>query len=409
MPQLMALPNLTRQVWILAAGRLMLQVGTGFILFIAPIFFVEDVGLSATLVGIGLGSASVSGMLGRFWGGNWTDQPSWGRRNTLLLAAGISAIADIPLALTNGFPLLVIGQLLAGLGMGLYWPPAEAAIADLVQGPSLNEAFAINRLADSLGLSIGVASGGTLISLGLNHRWLFVLDGISFAVFFAIIWLFVPETANFQNYSPQLAKTPPLSLLGDRQLLLFIAANVVFTMFISQTQSILPLFWRKYVPSGASLSESALSWLFTWQIILSVVIQIPVVRLLQRFTHTRSLLLSLGFWVVGFLSVWSTGFTDNLLAGSILSVSIFAIANVSYTPSASALIAKLAPLELRGIYFAWYSQCWAAGYLLGPVLGGWALDQGSGSIYWLILSTASLVPLLTLRTLAELNCDTPHI
>jgi len=61
------LPQLDYQVWILAAGRLLSQIGTGFTLFYAPIFFVNQVGLSATAVGIGLGSASVSGIMGEFW------------------------------------------------------------------------------------------------------------------------------------------------------------------------------------------------------------------------------------------------------------------------------------------------------------------------------------------------------
>ncbi|PZV15760.1 MAG: MFS transporter, partial [Leptolyngbya sp.] len=47
------LPNLDRRVWILAAGRLLSQVGIGFTLFYAPIFFTTQVGLTATQVGLG--------------------------------------------------------------------------------------------------------------------------------------------------------------------------------------------------------------------------------------------------------------------------------------------------------------------------------------------------------------------
>jgi hypothetical protein len=49
-------------------GRLLSQIGSGFTLFYAPIFFVNQVGLSATAVGIGLGSGSISGVVGRFLG-----------------------------------------------------------------------------------------------------------------------------------------------------------------------------------------------------------------------------------------------------------------------------------------------------------------------------------------------------
>lgn len=61
------------QVWILAVGRFLSELGTGFTLFYAPIFFVNQVGLTATSVGFALGSGSVAGIAGRILGGSFTD------------------------------------------------------------------------------------------------------------------------------------------------------------------------------------------------------------------------------------------------------------------------------------------------------------------------------------------------
>ena len=123
--------DLSFKVWILAAGRLLSGIGNGFTLFYAPIFFVNQVGLSSTLVGLALGSGSVSGVVGRFLGGQGADSPRWGRRKTLLASAVISVLADVVLALSNDFPTLVLGNLLMGFGIGMYWPATEAAIVDL--------------------------------------------------------------------------------------------------------------------------------------------------------------------------------------------------------------------------------------------------------------------------------------
>src|SRR4028118_1504493 len=106
------MPQLNHQVWILAFGRFLSEVGTGFTLFYAPIFFVNHVGLSATAVGFALGSASISGVVGRVLGGSFSDSRFWGRRKTLLLSAAISAIASLVLASANNFSILVIGNLL---------------------------------------------------------------------------------------------------------------------------------------------------------------------------------------------------------------------------------------------------------------------------------------------------------
>jgi len=149
------LPQLQHQVWILAFGRFLSEVGTGFTLFYAPIFFVNHVGLSATAVGFALGSASISGVVGRILGGSFSDSQFWGRRKTLLLSAAISAIASIVLASANYFWVLVVGNLLSGLGQGLYWPANESVVADLTAPPQRQEAYAITRLADNLGMGLG--------------------------------------------------------------------------------------------------------------------------------------------------------------------------------------------------------------------------------------------------------------
>jgi len=110
------LPQFDRRIWILIAGRLLSQMGSGFVLFYAPIFFVNQVGLSAAAVGIGIGSESISGVFGRILGGSLADSPQWGRRKTLLLSAAISALADLVLTFSYNFPTFLLGNLLMGLG-----------------------------------------------------------------------------------------------------------------------------------------------------------------------------------------------------------------------------------------------------------------------------------------------------
>ena len=63
------IPKLNNKIWLLTFGRLLSQIGSGFTLFYAPIFFVNEVGLTATAVGIALGSGSIAGIIGRFLGG----------------------------------------------------------------------------------------------------------------------------------------------------------------------------------------------------------------------------------------------------------------------------------------------------------------------------------------------------
>ncbi|MBE9126581.1 MULTISPECIES: MFS transporter [unclassified Coleofasciculus] len=401
------LPQLSHQVWILAAGRLLSQVGSGFTLFYAPIFFVNQVGLSATAVGIALGSASVSGVLGRFLGGSFADSRFWGRRRTLLLSAAVSALADVVLALTYNFPTLVMGNLLMGLGIGLYWPATEAAVADLTTIDQRNEAFAITRLADSMGLGIGVVLGGALIATAGNYRALFVIDGISFVVFFAIIYFAIAETLQFQDHQRRFHQSWGVAF-SDHRLMVYVLVNILFTTYIAQVQSTMPLYFTNFVSAAESdggFSPTTISGLFSWHIVVAVLCQLPVARSLNRFSRPHALMVSLLLWGGGFVMVWLTGVASSYpLIWAILALGILAIALVSYTPSSSTLVVDLAPESLRGVYLSINSQCWAIGYLIGPPMGGWALDQSRvvAHSFWLIAAASIGIGIVILQYLNQI-------
>ena len=403
------LPSLKREIWILAFGRLLSEIGTGFVLFYAPIFFVNQVGLSATLVGIGIGSGQIAGVMGRFLGGVFTDNKKVGRRRTLLLSAAISVLADVFLALTYNFPTLLLGNLVLGLGVGLYWPATEAVIADITTPEERNEAFAVTRVADSLGLGIGVVLGGLIISTAGNYRLLFVADGVSFLIFFAVIYFAVQESYNFAEDT---SKRNPFSgwgiALRDRAFITFLGINILFTTYISQIQSTLPLYFRNYVQTGGEelgFSPEMISALFTWYITFAAIMQLPMARFLNRFRRAEALTFSFFLWLIGFVLIWVTGITTEApLVIAIITLGILSLGLNSYTPSASSLVADIAPASLRGVYLSLNSQCWAIGFFVGPPIGGWALDQSRWITdqFWLVAAATTLIGMFALRTLNQL-------
>ncbi|WP_413162580.1 MFS transporter [Capilliphycus salinus ALCB114379] len=396
------LPSLNPQIWILALGRLLSHTGTGFTLFYAPIFFVNQVGLSATAVGIGLGSAQISGILGRLLGGSFADSPVWGRRRTLLLSALVSAMASFILAGANNFSTVVLGNLCLGLGIGLYWPATEAVVADLTTGNNRNQAYALTRLADNIGLQLGIILGGVVISTTGAYRALFVIDACSFLVFFGVIFATIKETyKSSEDHSQSQNSTQKWFLaLGDRTLLIFVIINIMFTVYISQVHSTIPLYFNQFVNNG--FSAGTISYLFAGYIALSILCQLPVATFLNRFTRPQALMISSSFWGIGFLLISLTGIVaENNLIFAGIALGVLAIATVSYTPSASSLVADLAPDSLRGIYLAVNAQCWAIGYLIGPPLGGWVLDQTPEMVYnyWLGLAATIGIAIVILQIL----------
>ena len=399
------LPQLNPQVWILGVGRFLSEVGTGFTLFYAPIFFVNQVGLSATAVGVALGSASISGVVGRILGGSFSDSRFWGRRRTLLLSAAVAAIASLVLATTSNFSTLVVGNLLMGLGQGLYWPATEAVVADLTPAEQRREAYALTRLADNLGLGMGIVFGGALIGTTGAYRALFVIDAVSFVVFFGVVYFAIAETYRQQETESTSLQGSWATALRDRRLLVYVLVNIIFTTYISQLHSTLPLYLKNFVSlgnSGKGFAESTISALFSWHLALAILCQLPIARALKRFSHAQALTVSALVWGVGFSLIWVTGVAPaSQLGWAILGLGVFAIATVSYTPSAASLVTDLAPESQRGVYFSMNSLCWAVGYFIGPPLGGWALDQprAVADNFWLGLALSVGITILILHYL----------
>lgn len=80
------LPDFPREIWILAAGRGLLNVGQGLTLVYSSLYFVNQRGFSAAQVGLALSSGAIAGIGGRFLAGTSSDAAFPGRK--LLLWAG---------------------------------------------------------------------------------------------------------------------------------------------------------------------------------------------------------------------------------------------------------------------------------------------------------------------------------
>ncbi|MFE4108000.1 MFS transporter [Almyronema epifaneia] len=402
------LPELKREVWILAAGQLLLFIGQGFTLVYAAIYFVNTLGFSPTQVGLALGSGGISGTLGRFWAGNAIDSPRFGRRVTLLVAAAIAALGSFCLAFASTFALLVAGNLLLGLGISLYWPATLAVTTDLTPAAHLTEAMALTRLADNLGLGLGAFIAGQYIAWGGDYPVLFICKGLAYLVFALVIFGAIAETHPRHPPSPHLWQNWAAAL-RDRCFITYLLANLFFTTYAAQLSSTLPLYLANFLPGGnteTGFSEQVISYFFVWHALLKIGLQLPITRWLRAVPQVNILLGSLGLWSISFCFIWLAGVVSvNSLGVVLVAFASVAFAEILYAPSASALVGNLAPERLRGVYFSLESECWAIGFLVGPAVGGWALDQPNqiGLNFWLMLvGSAAIAGGLLLRLRQQL-------
>lgn len=395
----------------------MLFIGQGFTLVYASIYFVNQLGFSTTQVGLALSSAGISGTLGRFWAGNAVDAPvlgvRLGRRGTLLVAAVLSALACFCLAFAATFPVLVVGNLLLGLGISFYWPATLALITDLTPPEHRTEAFALTRLADNLGLGLGAFLAGQYIALSGDYRLLFISKGIAYLLFGGVIYRAIAETRILPATAPRNLLKTWRDALGDRTLVIYLLANVFFTTYAAQLSSTLPLFLANFVPGGSTptgFTEQVISYFFVGHALIKIVLQLPITRSIRQANHVTVLLGALVLWVGSFGLIWVTGnvSTDAVIPAG-FAFALIALAEILYAPAATAIVGDIAPADRRGVYFALESECWAIGFLIGPSLGGWALDHTDtiGSSVWLWALVSTVIPGALLWVLRRRILNTP--
>ncbi|MEO1400266.1 MAG: MFS transporter, partial [Cyanobacteria bacterium J06635_1] len=196
--------------------------------------------------------------------------------------------------------------------------------------------------------------------------------------------------------------------LRDRTLLIFVTVNILFTTYMAQVQSTLPVYLNRFATVGdtTGFSEAVLSGLFTWHVALAAICQLPMARLLRNISQSQALMISAGLWALGFMGIqWSGTALTGAIAFSAIALSILSLATVAYTPVASTLVVQLAPQDLRGVYLSVNSMCWAIGYLIGPPLGGWTLDQSDliAHGFWLGLAASAIPGIGILWILGQRN------
>ncbi len=391
--------SLSQPVLIQSIGRGLYQLGSAVLLFYMPIVFVNYAHLTATQVGLAIGIGSIAGFIGNFVGGAMTDSPQLGRRGTLLGASLLSITATLLVAFAQELPLLIVANIFFGVGTGLYWTAADAAVMDATTDAERQSAFSILGLFDNVGLGIGTLGGAWLLkSIHPENR----MFGVAAAVFGVMLLLFAIGMQ--ETRSEEQATTSDggfanwKTAVTDSRLLTYLVVNTLFITYIALVNSNLPL----YLINFQHISESTVSNLFTFGYVgLGALIQIPVIRLIAGFSYLKSLMISTLIWGIGFglIALWHP--IDGAIIAALVALTVFAIATVIYKPTSSAWIAEISPPAMRGAYTAIAYQCWAIGYFIGPIFGGWAIDQPAAIThkFWLVVGLSSGLGLLVLQVL----------
>jgi MFS family permease len=315
----------------------------------------------------GAGSVSVSPFLGRL-----ADRIGRVRMmKASLLTSGLVLLA-YPLARSEGA--IVAATLAYAITAEGFRPASLSVLTDLAPPEQRKAAFAVNRLAVNLGMSIGPAVGGYLADLSFPA--IFRVDGATSLLAFAVLLLTGFAVVEHRR-SDDAAAATPLSRPGykDAQLVAFLAACVPLAAVFFQHQGALPL----DIVRDQGHPVSFFGWIFTVNTALIVLFEVRLNLATSHWPHRKSLLLG-GLLVAAGFGAMAWCVTPGRIVASVV---VWTVGEMILLPSMSNFVAELAPPDRRGEYMGLYSMAWGVAFAIGPSLGTLTLERYGRFPLWI--------------------------
>lgn len=379
-----AYSGLPREAWFLFAVNLVNSSGA-MVIFFLSLYLTRRLGFTPARAGQALSLYGLGSLAGAYLGGSLSDR------------IGSTTVQKLSLALSGGL-LLVLGQVRSAWSLlpvlflystasgALY--PANAASMARVCPPELQvKGFALNRLANNLGVTIGPAVGG-LLALR-DYRLLFWADGltcIAAACLFLVIWKKPEECL----HAVEVKKDPKItggfrSPWRDGPFLMLMILVVVWGSVFVQLLATFPLYMR----SSYGLAEDQIGRLLAVNTILIVTLEMALMEKVKTYSRTRTINLSFILLGLGFgLMPLGRGF----LYGA-LTVAVWTFGEILSIPLVTALIAGRASPENRGRYMGIFSFSFSLAFIVGPAVGTAVYGRFGGAALW--FGCAAVAALLT--------------
>jgi MFS family permease len=369
------LGGLPHEVWLLFATNLITRAGMMVLPFLV-VFLTRELHFPAGQAGLALAFYGTAAIVAGPISGRLSDRigalPVM--RASLLMSGTVLFL--FPLAHTRA---AVYGMTMLWAGCAeLFRPASLAAITHVVSAEQRKPAYALNRLAINLGMSIGPALGGFLAAV--SFRAMFVVDAgttiIAGLVLSLAPWHKATGGAS-DDADAAIERPDPTSLLHDTRLLVFLAATFLVGIVFFQHESALPLYLVEYL----SQSPAFYGTLFTINTLLIVALEVPLNRATAHWPNAWALFTGCMLFAIGFGSL---AFVTSK-AGVIVTVVFWTFGEMMLFPAMAAHLGEIAPVEQRGAYMGAYSMSLSVALASGPWLGTQLLASAGPIGVWSIM------------------------
>jgi MFS family permease len=360
---------LPRAVWVQCAATLVNRAGTMVLPFLL-LYLTRDLGLSPTHGGAIVALYGATALVTAPFAGRLCDRVGTLRIMTASLVLSGLVLLAFPVART---PLAVaLATVLWAVVSELFRPASLAAIASAVDPEQRKTAFAVNRLAINLGMSLGPALGGFLATW--SYGALFVVDGLTSLAAAAILAKAgrPPNAGAADDHGTARPETPPAH--RDGRLLLVLLGVLPVAIVFFQHIAAMALFLVR----DLGFSEAAYGLLSTLNTLLVVAFEVPLNSAMSRWPTGRTLALGAVLTGAGF-GLLAFAHAPGMV---VVSVVVWSFGEIVLFPGLNAAVAELAPEARRGEYMGLYMMAFNLAFAIGPWAGTAILETWGGPTLW---------------------------
>lgn len=275
-------------------------------------------------------------------------------------------------------------------------PANLSLIVEVVNPGQRKTAFALNRLAINLGMSIGPVAGGFLTML--DYSFIFYVNGITslIAGIFLVLsrWDKLPE----EHVNPEellQKKAVLIPSFKDSRLIFFAAAMLPVFIVFMQHMSTMPLFVVEYL----GYTTATFGLLAIINTIMIIFLEVPLNNAMSHWPDKRSMMLACLLIGIGFGGMALA----NNIAGLVITIVIWTFGEMIFFPSTANYAADIAPKEKRGEYMGYYQMTFSMSFALGPWLGTQIYQHAGPVMIWVYMFIFSLVSVFAFSRLPKGN------
>ncbi len=373
----------TPQFWVLVVGTLINSTGSALVFPFIALYIGRRFNATEAEIGLVFTLYAAVSLFSGAAGGALSDR--FGRKTVMVIGLGAAIVFSIMMALATSLAMILLAIVVIGLLMPIFGPAVNAMIADMLPEEHRPRGYGMIRVAANLGVVIGPMLGGLLADQEGGFLWLFLGDALTSGIFALFIIFFIhetrPEAAPQQNAATTAATSSwrdSLKLfdgygqvIRDTPFLLFSLTFLAATIVYSQMNTNLVL----YLDKEFGITASQYSYLIALNAAMVVLFQFPITAYIERFSRTAvlavgALCYGIGFGMFGFVGqMWWFA----------LGMAVLTIGEMVLVPIAQAVVADMAPEDMRGRYMGFYGLVWGLSFGIGPLFGGVILSADGGA------------------------------